>query len=510
MAPAEAGSLSYLATHLLRVHDVMLYSFTSFHDGGFIQYTVLHALSFQTTMLAVVARLCKRHSRRQASLLSPSLPCSTLRSWRHTPSFATRGLQTGGNDANHHAREHKQRVENDNLTHSQFLSEAPASADWGDGRNPKVQSDEHDVKKFGEESLPDNGTGKLSSTSSHLFKLILPLWRVTPGSDASQPSTESTPAESTTPEQYPGEIPVVILLHPSQPLSHVARLVESSLPEPLPTRVAFHSPSRDGGQPQYWSDSTDVGDFVKEASNTAKFTIHFEWATVEGKGKKPVVEHRAHLDVKVPTFADRTKYLRKRLDYVNEEMNTMEGLKKLCDKEAHKGARRMAVTGLAMLVGYWGTVTRLTFWDLGWEVMEPVTYLSGLSTVICGYLWFLYQGREVSYSSVLDKSISSRRQAQYLSRGFDIERWVELTAEQKGLKAQIRNIARDYDRDNEAVAKEEDDDEPSKKTGGKEGKRGVSLKEDDRDLEVVRELRGQKKIEEQKAKEKKEKEGASS
>lgn len=111
---------------------------------------------------------------------------------------------------------------------------------------------------------------------------------------------------------------------------------------------------------------------------------------MEGKGKKPVVEHRAHLDVKVPTFADRTKYLRKRLDYVNEEMNTMEGLKKLCDKEAHKGgfgrvssflcprgrltvcdcpgARRMAVTGLAMLVGYWGTVTRLTFWDLGWLV----------------------------------------------------------------------------------------------------------------------------------------------
>lgn len=53
--------------------------------------------------------------------------------------------------------------------------------------------------------------------------------------------------------------------------------------------------------------------------------------------------------------------------------------------------------------------------------MEPVTYLSGLTTVICGYLYFLYQGREVSYSSVLSSSLSARRQTLYVSRGFDIQ-----------------------------------------------------------------------------------------
>ena len=58
---------------------------------------------------------------------------------------------------------------------------------------------------------------------------------------------------------------------------------------------------------------------------------------------------------------------------------------------------------------------------------------------------FLYQGREVSYSSVLDRSISTRRQALYKAHGFDIEKWVDLTGEAKSLHKEIRIIAEDYD-----------------------------------------------------------------
>lgn len=93
------------------------------------------------------------------------------------------------------------------------------------------------------------------------------------------------------------------------------------------------------------------------------------------------------LIIKVPTFADRTRYMRRRLVMIDRQLADMEGLKKECDKEAHRGVKRMAMGGFGMLVVYWGTVARLTFWDYGWDFMEPVTYLSGLSTVILGYLW---------------------------------------------------------------------------------------------------------------------------
>lgn len=91
--------------------------------------------------------------------------------------------------------------------------------------------------------------------------------------------------------------------------------------------------------------------------------------------------------------------------------------------------------------------------------MEPITYLSGLSTVVCGYLWFLYRGREVSYSSLLDSSVSARREALYRSRGFDIEKWVDLHSSAKSLKREISMIAQDYEDGGEWKETEEDEEQ---------------------------------------------------
>ena len=147
---------------------------------------------------------------------------------------------------------------------------------------------------------------------------------------------------------------MVFLLHPSQPLSHVARLIGASL-GPNNASVLFRSVSPKGATLE-WSDSTDLGDFIRDAARARQFTINVRGT--EGEEKS--------LQVQVPTFADRTRFLRRRLDTIQDELQSMEALKRQCDLEAHRGARRMAVGGLGMLVVYWGTVARLTFWDLGW------------------------------------------------------------------------------------------------------------------------------------------------
>ncbi|KAF7329561.1 MCU domain-containing protein [Mycena kentingensis (nom. inval.)] len=234
-----------------------------------------------------------------------------------------------------------------------------------------------------------------SRTGKHLFKLILPLGTPQPEKRVLSKAEESS-----------DEPPTVLLLHPSQPLSHIARLIQASLPFSRgshPPDISFRSGSR---QPVKWSDSTDVGDFIRDAARSANFFIHFSYPPSPS------------------------------------EFNSAGGSVTL---DAHRGARRMATVGFGMLVVYWGVVARLTFWDYGWDVMEPITYLSGLSTVICGYLWcvraaFLYQGREVSYSSVLDRSISARR---------------ETLAEARSLKREIGRIEEDYD-DHEASEEKED------------------------------------------------------
>ncbi|KAK0205577.1 hypothetical protein DFS33DRAFT_779927 [Desarmillaria ectypa] len=304
------------------------------------------------------------------------------------------------------------------VAHAQFLAGAPANTKWENG---EVADELEGVSP---------GIGKLLPTSSHLFKLIIPM------------------PNSNTP-------PTVILLHPAQPLSHVSRLILSSLAEDPPsTRISFQSFAAVSKRPYQWSDSTDVGDFIRDGARSAEFRICFTGN--EGK------ETRA-ISVRVPTFADRTVFLRRRLAIINAQLESMHEIKRTCDKEAHRGAKRMAIGGFGMLVAYWGIVARLTFWDYGWDVMEPITYLSGLSTVICGYLWFLYRGREVSYSSVLDSSISVRREALYKVHGLDIDRWLDLVSEKKGLVKEIGRIAEDYEGQDDGLKKGEIEEEEDTK-----------------------------------------------
>lgn len=123
-----------------------------------------------------------------------------------------------------------------------------------------------------------------------------------------------------------------------------------------------------------------------------------------------------------------------------------------------------------------------------------------LLMVILGYLWyavalltntqsftqyftgrFLYQGREVSYSSVLAQSISRRRDALYKGHGFDIERWVELVGERKSLQREIGRIAEDYE---ERVAHDFGDEAADELDGGG-GRKSTTTPED-----MVKDRRG--------------------
>ncbi|RDB29485.1 Calcium uniporter protein 5, mitochondrial [Hypsizygus marmoreus] len=349
-----------------------------------------------------------------------------------------------------------------NVGHSRFLAEAAPGAKWSE------------AEVTGSNGLGDRfdhiseGKGKLLPTSSHLFKLVLPLGELSlPANRHHKPYPKNSKAKDPP--------ATVILLHPSQPLSHVSALILAAI-SPATATVSFRSTSTKG-QTFQWSDSTDIGDFVRDAARAAKFSICLTYqplsqslhhTRVPSEGRAPVEEDddrnedddngETIIDVEVPTFADRTRFLRRRLASIEKKLQSMEGLKRECDQEAHRGAKRMAMGGFGMLIVYWGAVARLTFWDYGWDVMEPITYLSGLSTVICGYLWFLYQGREVSYTSVLDRSISTRREALYKSRGFDIEHWMDLMNDAKNLRKEIARIAEDYEEERNSENRESEDD----------------------------------------------------
>lgn len=202
-----------------------------------------------------------------------------------------------------------------------------------------------------------------------------------------------------------------------------------------PSNQMSESPAKDPSHPNFvrWSPSTEIGDFIRDASRGKEFSVEIEGSP------EPIY-------VGVPSFEDRTYYLRMRLRKAAKKISSMADIKQECDKIAHRSAQRFAQVGFGILVGWWYIVYRLTFeTDLGWDTMEPVTYLVGLSTLIGGYCWFLYHNRSISYQSAMAFTISRRQSKLYELKGFDVAAWEGLVEEGNRLRREIKMVADEYD-----------------------------------------------------------------
>jgi len=221
-----------------------------------------------------------------------------------------------------------------------------------------------------------------------------------------------------------------------------------------------------------WSSSTEVGDFIRDAARGREFAIEVEGYNLE-------------MRVSVPSFNDRTHYMRVRLRRMSREIEQLAEIKRECDILAHQGAHRLAKGGFGLLTAWWGVVYYCSFHtDAGWDLVEPVTYLAGLSTIMGGYLWFLYISRDLSYKAAMNVTVSRRQTALYEARGFDIEKWEHLVREANALRSEVKVIAVEYDVDWEEAkevgegVKEVLDEEKSKR----KDQRRKKEKEDDENL----------------------------
>lgn len=311
--------------------------------------------------------------------------------------------------------------------------------------------------------------------------------------------------------------PLALLVHPQQPLSYLERLIQAEIPplregnrERIPdvvfwaeadaeatpersgkegTNIASYSglgregPSRDELSWVRWSGSTEIGDFIRDAARGREFAID-----IEG--------HHPKLRVAVPSFKDRTHYMRMRLRQMSRQIDQMSRIKTECDMIAHKGAHRLAQGGFAALASWWGIVYYVTFHtEMGWDMVEPVTYLAGLTTIMGGYLWFLFISRDLSYKAAMNITVSRRQNALYQEKGFDLGRWEHLAQEANSLRRDIRVIATEYGVDwdemkdlggsevKEALEREENGDEEDEGKSDKKKKKKQQDKDKDDDKE---------------------------
>ena len=92
-----------------------------------------------------------------------------------------------------------------------------------------------------------------------------------------------------------------------------------------------------------WSPSTEIGDFIRDAARGKEFGVEIEGALEA-------------IYVGVPSFEDRTYYLRMRLRKTGKKIAALADLKAECDELAQRAAKRVAQLGFSGLIGWWGVV----------------------------------------------------------------------------------------------------------------------------------------------------------
>ncbi|KAG9133822.1 hypothetical protein Leryth_022854 [Lithospermum erythrorhizon] len=108
------------------------------------------------------------------------------------------------------------------------------------------------------------------------------------------------------------------------------------------------------------------------------------------------------------------------------ELEEMENEKAVIDKEAEALARKELMCGLSYLVIQTAAFMRLTFWDLSWDVMEPICFYVTSMHFMAGYAFFLRTSKEPSFRGFFNSRFSSKQKRLMKLRNFDLEKYNEL------------------------------------------------------------------------------------
>nr|XP_043637567.1 calcium uniporter protein 6, mitochondrial-like [Erigeron canadensis] len=109
-----------------------------------------------------------------------------------------------------------------------------------------------------------------------------------------------------------------------------------------------------------------------------------------------------------------------------EELRILQTKQQEIDAMAHKQVRCILWTGLAFSLAQIGLFFRLTFWDLSWDVMEPIAFFTTTSGLIISYAYFLFTSRDPTYQDLMKRLFLSRRRKLIKKHNFNAERYMEL------------------------------------------------------------------------------------
>lgn len=113
-------------------------------------------------------------------------------------------------------------------------------------------------------------------------------------------------------------------------------------------------------------------------------------------------------------------------DRRREELQEMEKQKDEIDLEAEKLVHKELWCGFGFMALQTAALMRFTFWDLSWDVMEPMCFYLTSIYFLAGYAFFLRTSTDPTFEGFFQARFKTWQKRLIENRNFDIQRFKEL------------------------------------------------------------------------------------
>lgn len=108
------------------------------------------------------------------------------------------------------------------------------------------------------------------------------------------------------------------------------------------------------------------------------------------------------------------------------ELDRMEEHKSEIDRKARAQVQAELYCGLGFVAAQTLGLMRLTFWELTWDVMEPICFFLTSFTSLLAYGFFLRTSTEPTYEGYFHRRFKTKQRKLMRVHDFDINRYNEL------------------------------------------------------------------------------------
>ncbi|KAJ9186624.1 hypothetical protein P3X46_002172 [Hevea brasiliensis] len=115
-----------------------------------------------------------------------------------------------------------------------------------------------------------------------------------------------------------------------------------------------------------------------------------------------------------------------RNDPRRNELEQMEQQKAVIDQKARSQVRGELYCGLGFLLVQTLGLMRLTFWELSWDVMEPICFFVTSLHFVLAYAFFLRTSVEPSFEGYFQRRFKAKQKKLMQVHSFDMEKYKEL------------------------------------------------------------------------------------